>query len=69
MLTSTLKWATKERKMIEAKIHLKPILELIEVRIMQDIELYGDKGGYCSKNECDTKSGVPCQVTRDMIHD
>jgi hypothetical protein len=69
-----MKWATKEGKVIEAKFHLKPILKLREVKNMKDIELYGNKGGYCSKSdvsscECDIKSGVPCQVMRDMIHD
>jgi hypothetical protein len=48
---------------IEAKLHLKPILELRKVKNMQDIELYGDKRGYCSKSdvyscECDIESGV-----------
>ncbi len=51
--------------MIEVKLHLKPILELREVKNMQNIELYGDERGYCPKNdvyscECDTKNGVPC---------
>jgi hypothetical protein len=59
---------------IEAKLHLKPILEFKEVKNMQDIELYGDKRGYCSKSdvyscECDIESGVRCQVMRDMMHD
>ncbi len=73
-LASTLKWATKEGKVIEAKLHLKPILKLREVRNMENIEFYGDKGGYCSKNDvssskCDIENGVLCHVMRDMMHD
>ncbi len=69
-----MKWATEEGKVVEAKLHLKPIIKLREVINMQDIEFYGDKGGYCSKSdvsscEREIESGVPCQVMRDMMHD